>query len=146
MAFNISKCKITQVSSHHSKSLFAFEINDIPLAVTEQHLYLGVKLYHKLSWKPHIDYTCNKVNKTIGFLIVIDIIALNIDVKWLINNVVIPALEYCSPIWDPYHQFYIDQLETAQHGAACFVTEKPWRRDERDSITDIKLANTVKIP
>ena len=68
MAFNISKCKIMQVSNHHSKSLFTYEMSDIPLAVTEQHLYLGVKLHHKLSWKPHIDYICNKANKTIGFL------------------------------------------------------------------------------
>ena len=38
----------------HSKSLFTHVMNDIPLAVTEQHLYLGIKLHHKLSWKPHI--------------------------------------------------------------------------------------------
>ena len=31
-------------------------MSDIPLAVTEQHLYLGVKSHHKLSWKSHIDY------------------------------------------------------------------------------------------
>ena len=55
MAFNISKCKIMQVLNHHSKSLFTYKINDIPLAFTEQHLYLGVKLYHKLPWKLHID-------------------------------------------------------------------------------------------
>ena len=33
-----------QVSNHHSKSLFTYEMSGIPLAVTEQHLYLGVKL------------------------------------------------------------------------------------------------------
>ena len=27
-----------QVSNHHSKSLFTYEMSDIPLAVTEQHL------------------------------------------------------------------------------------------------------------
>jgi len=43
MAFNISKCKIMQVSNHHSKSLFTYEMSNIPLAVTEQNLYLGVK-------------------------------------------------------------------------------------------------------
>ena len=42
-----------QVLNHHSKSLFAYEISDIPLAVTEQHLYLGVKLHHKLSHGSH---------------------------------------------------------------------------------------------
>ena len=68
IAFNISKCKIMQALNNHMWSLFKYEMSDIPLAVTEQHLYLGVKLHHKLSWKPHIDYVCNKANKTIGFL------------------------------------------------------------------------------
>ena len=49
MAFNISKCKIMTVSNQHSKSIFTYEMNGIPLAVTEQHLYLEVKLHHKLS-------------------------------------------------------------------------------------------------
>ena len=39
-----------------------------------------------------------------------------------------------------YHQSYIDQLEMVQHRAARFVTGKPWRRDQRDSITDILRA------
>jgi len=137
MAFNISKCKILQVSNHHNKSLFIYEMNDIPLAVTEQHLYLGVKLHHKLLWKSHIDYICNKANKTIGFL------KCNLHhcpkhLRELAHKqFVIPALEYCSPIWDPYYQSYIDQIEMVQHRAAHFVTGKPWRRDQRDSITDI---------
>ena len=67
-AFNTSKCKIMQVSNHHSKSLFTYVMNGTSLAVTEQHLYLGVKLHHRLPWKPYIDYICNKANKTIGFL------------------------------------------------------------------------------
>ena len=46
MAFNISKCKIMQISNHHNKSLFSYVMNGTSLAVTEQHLYLGVKLHH----------------------------------------------------------------------------------------------------
>ena len=99
MAFNISKCKIMQVSNHHSKSLFTYEMSSIPLAVTEQHLYLGVKLHHKLSWKPHIDYICSKANKTIGFL------KRNLHHcpkhlrELAYKQFVIPVLEYCSPIY-----------------------------------------------
>ena len=28
---------------------------------------IGVKLHHRLSWKPHIDYICNQDNKPSGF-------------------------------------------------------------------------------
>jgi len=43
MAFNISKCKIMQTSNQHNKSLFTYEMNDILLAVTKQHLYLHIR-------------------------------------------------------------------------------------------------------
>ena len=79
MEFNISKCKIMQVSNHHSTNQFTYEVSNIPLAVTGQHLYLGIKLHQKLSWKPYINYICNKANATF-------ITALNIYVNWLINN------------------------------------------------------------
>jgi len=86
------------------------------------------------------DYICNKTNKTISFLKC----NLHHCPKHLHElahkQFVIPVLEFCSPIWDPYHQSYIDQLEVVQHRAARFVTEKPWRRDQRDSITDILRA------
>ena len=50
---------------------------------------------------------------------------------------VLPILEYCAPIWDPYHQKYIRQIEMVQQRAARFVLGKPWRRCERDSITNM---------
>ena len=53
MEFNISKCKILQVSTH---SLFSYQMCGIPLEIVEQHSYLGVCLHYKLSWQPHIDY------------------------------------------------------------------------------------------
>ena len=54
-----------------------------------------------------------------------------------IARFVLPILEYCTPIWDPYHQKYIRQIEMVQHRAARFVLGKPWRRCERDSITNM---------
>ena len=57
---------------------------------------------------------------------------------------VLPVLKYCSPIWDPHHQKYIRKLEMVQHRAARFVMGKPWRKNQRDSITDI--LNQLKWP
>ena len=110
MAFNISKCKIMQISNHHSKSLFSYVMNGTSLAVTEQHLYLGVKLHHRLSWKPHIDYICNRANRAVGFL------RRNLQHcpshlrELAYKQFVLPILEYCSPIWGPYHQTNINQF------------------------------------
>ena len=49
----------------------------------------------------------------------------------------LPTIEYCCSIWDPYHQNVIDKLEMIQHRAARFVLNRPWNRHQRDSITDM---------
>ena len=53
------------MTKHHTKSLFCYTILGHTLMLVEQHMYLGVKLDHRLSWPPHIDYVRNKANKVI---------------------------------------------------------------------------------
>ena len=50
----------------------------------------------------------------------------------------LPSVEYCSAIWDPYHHTDKYNLEMIQHHAARFVLNKPWHRQQQnDSITDM---------
>ena len=67
MMFNISKCKIIQFTTHHNKSKYTYVMSNIPLEIVEEHDYLGVRLHHKLSWSPHVNHICNKVNHMLGF-------------------------------------------------------------------------------
>ena len=55
MDFNISKCKILQITTHHNQSFFTYKMFDTPLDTVLEHNYLGIRLHHKLSWEPHID-------------------------------------------------------------------------------------------
>ena len=41
---------------------------DTPLDTVLEHNYLGIRLHHKLSWEPHINYICTKANRLLGFL------------------------------------------------------------------------------
>ena len=68
MEFNISKCKILQVSTKHILSSFLYKMDNTPLEIVNQHNYLGVCIDHKLSWQPHIEIICNKANCILGFL------------------------------------------------------------------------------
>ena len=68
MEFNITKCKIIQVTTLHNKSSFTYTMNGTPLQPVDHHLYLGVYIHHKLSWQPQVDYICNKANRILGFL------------------------------------------------------------------------------
>ena len=116
----------------------------IPLQVVEQHHYLGVLLDNKLSWTPHIHLICNKANHLLGLL------RRNLHhcpsylKEHAYKQIVLPSIEYCSTIWDPYQQTSIHKLEMIQHRAARFVLNKPWRRNHRDSIT--KMLQSLNWP
>ena len=68
MMFNISKCKIIQFTTHCTKNIYTYTMSGTSLQVVEEHDYLGVRLHHKLSWSPHVNHICNKVNRILGFL------------------------------------------------------------------------------
>ena len=93
----------------------------------------------KLSWTPHINSICNKANRLLGFL------RRNLHhcpphlKERAYKQIVLPTIQYCSAIWDPYQQTSIHKLEILQHRAARFVLNKPWRRNHRDSITGMLM-------
>jgi len=59
MEFYIPKCSILQFALHHNKSRFTYKMSDILLSTVLEHNYLGIRLHHKLSWDPHINYICS---------------------------------------------------------------------------------------
>ena len=104
-----------------------------------EHNYLSIRLHHKLSWEPHINYICNKANRLLGFL-KRNLYNAPLEIKeHVYKQLLLPSIEYCSAIWDPYHQTSINKLEMIQHRAARFVLNKPWLRSNHhyDSITDM---------
>ena len=69
----------------------------------------------------------------------------NIKLKMLFKNFqrtclqfILPILEYCLAIWNPYYFNAIHQLEMI-HRAARFVLNKPWQRNDRDSVSQMLL-------
>ena len=139
MNFNISKCKILQITTHHNKSTFTYKMSSIPLATVLEHNYLGIRLHHKLSWDPHINYICNKANRLLGFM-KRNLRNSPLEIKeHVYKQLLLPSIEYCSSIWDPYHQTSINRLEMIQHRAARFVLNRPWHRSNQnhDSITEM---------
>ena len=137
MDFNVSKCNILQVTTHHTTKTFTYQMNGVPLKSVEKIKYLGVYLNNKLSWHDHIDYICNKANRLLGFL------KQNLHSchkhfkEYVYKQFLLPSIEYCCAIWDPHHQNDISKLEMIQHRAARFVLNKSWNRHHRDSITDM---------
>jgi len=138
MEFNIPKCNIIQFTTHHNKSTFTYEMSNSPLNTVLEHTYLGIRLHHKLSWEPHVNYTCGKANRLLGFMKRNLHNAPTQIKEYLYKQLLLPSIEYCSAIWDPYHQTLVSKLEMIQHRAARFVLNKPWYRSgQQHSVTDM---------
>ena len=81
---------------------------------------------------------CGKANRLLGFL-KRNLYNAPIQIKeHLYKQLLLPSMEYCSAIWDPYHQTTVSKLEMIQHRAARFVLNKPWHRSSQQrSIRDM---------
>ena len=141
MEFNIPKCNILQISMHLAKRNFTYKMNDIPLNTVLEHDYLGVRLHHKLSWRPHVDHICNKASRLLGFL-KRNLHSSPMQIKeYLYKQLLLPSIEYCSAIWDPYYLTDIKKIEMIQHRAVRFVLNKPWHKlsQGHDSVTEMLI-------
>ena len=128
-----------QISTLYSKSSFSNTM--YKAQVVDKHHYLGILIDTKLSWTPHINSLCSKANWLLGFLHR----TLHHCPPHLKEHAYKQiVLLSCSSIWDPHQQTLIHKLEMIQHRVACFVLNKPWRRNCRDSITNMLL--TLKWP
>ena len=108
-----------------------------PLKIVEQHSYLGIIIDHHLSWGPQVNHVCNKATRLIGFL-QRNLRNCSRALKELsYKQFILLVLEYAAEIWDPYHLKDINKIEMIQHRAARFVLSRPWRRNMRDSITEM---------
>ena len=99
--------------------------------------YLGVTINSKLTWNNHIDGITSSANPLLGFL-------------WrnmhrcpptlkerAYTAMVRPKLEYCSSVWNHCRQKHANQLEMVQRRAARFVMNKPHRRQDTSSVTEM---------
>ena len=61
--------------------------------------------------------------------------------EYLYKQLLLPSIEYCSAIWDPYYLTDIKKIEMIQHRAVRFVLNKPWHKlsQDHDSVTEMLI-------
>ena len=92
--------------STHQYSLFGH-----PLSKVASHSYLRVKLDSKLSWAKHITKITTKSSNVLA-MIKRTLGPCKPEVKdTAYNMLVLPKLEYASPIWNPHTSSQINHLE-----------------------------------
>ena len=121
MKFNPEKCYVINISKKPKPNLFKYKLHDHTLETVKDSKYLGVTMCNDLDWGVHINNISAKANKTLGFLRR-NMKHCSQKVKTLTyTSLVRPVLEYSSPVWDPYNQSQIAQLEQIQRKAARYV-------------------------
>ena len=84
--------------------------------------YLGVTVSSNLSWTTHIDNTCARARKQLGLLYRHFHPAGREALSRLYTSTVLPLLDYCACVWDPYQATFSNKLETIQKFAAKLAT------------------------
>ena len=84
--------------------------------------YLGVTVSSNLSWSTHIDNTCVRARKQLGLLYRHFHPAGREALSRLYTSTVLPLLDYCACVWDPYQATFSNKLETIQKFAAKLAT------------------------
>ena len=108
---------------------------------------LGILIDTRLSWTPQINSLCSKANQLLRFLRrTLHHCSPHLKEHACKQNlIVLSSIEYCSSISGTHtNKMLMHKLEMIQHCATRFVLNKPWRRNCRDSLTNMLL--TLKWP
>ena len=120
LAFNVSKTKYMIISNR--PATFQNDVQSINICgqalseVTEAS-FLGILIDNKMTWKPHIQFVCNKVSKCIGILLKARK-SLSVQIMNLLyNSLVLPYLQYCITVWGSAYPSLVTHLFILQKRA-----------------------------
>ena len=134
MKFHATKCNVITVTGKRKPMQTEYKLRDYTLTKVTSAKYLGVTITEDLKWDTHINDTCAKANKTLGFLRrKLNIGSISIK-QQAYFTLVRPLVEYARTVWDPYTQRIIQKLEMVQRRAARHVTN---RHRNRSGVSDM---------
>lgn len=144
---NIKKCNVITFSRKNKPIEYDYKINNVSICRVTELRDLGVHLDHKLLFKSHIEKIVDKSYRMLGF-----VLRITKDFKrpstliMLYNSLVRSTLEYCSTVWNPQYNIYIESIEKNHKK---FLKHFQFRFDGDASIlyrldSDLKSRRTVR--
>ena len=121
LQLNVSKTKSMSITRKNKSQNLHLVLHISTIEQVPFMKYLGIHLSSDLTWSKHISEVCNKARRIIGFLYRNFYLADSTCLNRLYQAIVLPKLDYCSCIWDPYQTTYIEKLERVQEFAAKLV-------------------------
>ena len=126
MVVNASKSSVMLVCSHQKRaSLLTDRIvlsyNNNTLTQVEEVKVLGLTIDQNLTWKPHIEKTCNKISKLIGLLYRIrPFIDKNCMILYY-NSFILPLIDYCLNLWFDAGNVHVHRVQVLQNRIARLI-------------------------
>ena len=124
LKLNPAKTKFMLISRKCFPPNLSVCIEGTPIIQVESLKYLGVTITSDLSWSTHINSTCTKARKQLGFLYQNFYQANRQSIAYLYKATVLPLLDYCCCVWDPHQSTYTAKLEKVQKFAAKLSGQK----------------------
>ena len=102
------------------------QLNGICLEQVRYYKYLGIWISDDLSWEKHIQLTCNKARRHLGYIYrTFSPYCSSVSLLNLYRSQVLPILEYGCVVWDPHLIEHKTRLENAQLFATR-IASKQW--------------------
>ncbi|KAL0828964.1 hypothetical protein ABMA28_003855 [Loxostege sticticalis] len=122
---NISKCYSISFSRKSNVTAFTYFLKGEVLTTVDEIRDLGIIHDSKLTYEKHVDNIVKRANRTLGFIMRSCSQFQGVKVaKVLYCSYVRSILEYCSQIWNPQYDVYINRLECVQRKFMRFLQYK----------------------
>ena len=121
MRLNPAKCELLCLSNKHAPAKPLYYINNHLLNWATSVRYLGVIVDPKLSWNQNISYVSEKATKVLNLLRRHMYTCRAASKQKAFRALVIPVLDYASPVWNPHTNKNCITLERIQSRGARWI-------------------------
>ena len=121
LQLNPQKCQVMCISRRKNKQSPEYFVSNTRLSTATSLRLLGVQISSDLTWNEQVSSVTKKCNKLLGSLrTVVGNQNQNILLT-LYRSIVLPIIDFCSPVWLVLRKNHINNLETIQRRATRFI-------------------------
>ena len=143
LQLNPSKCQVMCITRRRDKPVPSYNVNNTTLETCDSLRLLGVTVSSDLSWNCHVNNITKKCNKLLGFIRVVASVKNPYVLLKLYQTLILPILDYCSPVWNVHKNCNVEKLEQIQHRTTRMILCQ--RRGEQQYQDRLKTLNLTTL-
>ena len=116
LTLNIDKTKLILFKPRQKRTSvqIRIKINNKDIEQVKETVFLGVVLDEHVIWRSHINYTANKISKSIGIIRRSSFFLKKESLRIFFFSMIYPYLQYCNLVWANTYQTTISRLSILQ--------------------------------